>query len=75
MTILVDNAPYLTDVLAAGGYRFRYELGGNRDGIEGVFIDIERRKYSFSNSFRNSEPATAQSWLEASVVYHDSRQG
>jgi hypothetical protein len=43
MTILVDYAPYLTDVLAAGGYRFRYELDGNRDGIERVFINIYRR--------------------------------
>jgi putative transposase len=73
-TILVDNAAYLTGVLAEDGYRFRYEPDGNRNAIERVFREVERRTSSFSNSFSHVELATAQSWLEAFAVYHNSRQ-
>jgi putative transposase len=74
VTILVDDATYLTEVLADDGYRFRYEPDGNRNAIERVFREIERRTSSFSNSFSHVELATAQSWLETFAVYHNSRQ-
>jgi putative transposase len=74
VTVLVDDATYLTDDLAADGYRFRYEPHGNRNAIERVFREIERRTSSFSNSFSHVELETAQSWLEAFAVYHNSRQ-
>jgi transposase-like protein len=74
VTILVDNATYLTSVFADDGYRFRYEAEGNRDSIERVFREIERRTSSFSNSFSHVELSTAQSWLEAFAVCHNSRQ-
>jgi putative transposase len=73
-TILVDNAAYLTGVLADDGYRFRYGPDGNRNAIERVFREIERGTSSFSNSFSHVELATARSWLEAFAVYHNSRQ-
>ena len=41
VTVLVDNATYLTSVLADDGYRFRYEPAGNRNSIKRVFRDIK----------------------------------
>jgi putative transposase len=73
VTILVDDATYLTEVLADDGYRFRYEPDGNPNSIERVFREVERRTSSFSNIFSHVELATAQSWLETFAVYHNSR--
>jgi len=47
---------------------------GNRNAIERVFWEIERRTSSFANSFSNVALETAQNWLEAFAVYHNSRQ-
>jgi transposase-like protein len=74
VTLLVDNATYLTGVLADDGYRFRYEPDGDRNSVERVFREIERRTASFSNRFSHVTLATARSWLEAVAVYHKSRQ-
>ncbi|MFD1571004.1 IS6 family transposase [Halorubrum laminariae] len=71
---LVDDAEYLGPVLAEDGYRFRVIRHGNRNAIERVFWEIERRTSSFANSFSNVALETAQNWLEAVAVYHNSRQ-
>jgi len=71
---LVDDADYLGTVLAEDGYRFQTLTHGNRNAIERVFWEIERRTSSFSNNFSHVELETAQDWLEAAAVYHNSRQ-
>jgi transposase-like protein len=74
VTILVDGADYLLEVLNEDGYEYEHVPHGNRNAIERVFREVERRKYSFSNSFSNVALATAESWLEAFAVYHNARQ-
>ena len=71
---LVDDADYLVNVLDEGGYRFQVMSHGNRNAIERVFWGIERRTSSFANSFNYVKPKTAESWLEALAVRHNSRQ-
>jgi transposase-like protein len=71
---LVDDADYLVNVLKEDGYRFRMVTHGNRNAIERVFWEVERRTSSFANSFSHVEPETAESWLEALAVRHNSRQ-
>ncbi|GAA0540981.1 IS6 family transposase [Halorubrum ejinorense] len=71
---LVDDADYLGSVLAEDGYRFQVIRHGNRNAIKRVFWEIERRTSSFANSFSNVALETAQNWLEAVAVYHNSRQ-
>jgi len=71
---LVDDADYLGPVLAEDGYRFQVIRRGNRNAIERVFWEIERLPSSFANSFSNIALETAQNWLEAIAVYHNSRQ-
>ena len=71
---LVDDANYLGPVLAEDGYHFQILAHGNRNAIERVFREVERRTSSFANSFSHVELETAQEWLEAFAVYHNSRQ-
>ena len=71
---LVDDADYLGPVLAETGHRFRTISHGNRNAIERVFWEVERRTSSFANSFGHVERETAEGWLEAFAVYHNSRQ-
>ena len=70
----VDGADYLGPVLAEDGYRFQVIPHGNRNATERVFWEIERRTSSVANSFSHVTLETAQSWLEAFAVYHNSRQ-
>ena len=74
VTILVDGADYLLGVRAEDSYRCHYLPTGSRNSVERVFRDVERRTSSFSNSFSHVERKTAQSWLDAFAVYHNSRQ-
>ena len=74
VVFLVDDADYLAPVLAEDGYRFQVLAHGNRNTIERVFWEVERRTSSFANSFSHVELETAQDWLEAFAVYHNSRQ-
>ena len=71
---LVDDANYLGPVLAEDGYQCQRLAHGNRNAIERVFWEVERRTSSFANSFSHVELETAQEWLEAFAVYHNSRQ-
>jgi transposase-like protein len=71
---LVDEADYLMNVLEEDGYRFQIISHGNRNAIERVFWEIERRTSSFATSFSSVEPQTAESWLQALAVRHNSRQ-
>ena len=58
---LVDDADYLVNVLNEDGYRFQMVPHGNRNAIERIFWEIERRTSSFANSFNHVEPSTAES--------------
>ena len=71
---LVDGANYLGTVLDDDGYRFQVISNGNQNAIERVFSEIERRTSSFANSFSHVTLETAESWLEAFAVCHNSRQ-
>ena len=71
---LVNDADYLITVLDEDGYRFQMITHGNRNVIERVFREVERRTSSFANSFSHVEPQTAESWLQALAVRHNSRQ-
>jgi transposase-like protein len=71
---LVDDADYLGPVLAEDGYRFQVISHRNCNAIERVFREVERRITSFENSFSHVTLETAESWLEAFAVYHNSRQ-
>ena len=71
---LVDDADYPGPVLAEDGYQFQVISHGNRNVIERVFREIERRTSSFANSFNHVTLETAESWLKALAVYHNSRQ-
>ena len=74
VVFLVDDANYLGPVLAEDGYEYHVLKHGNRNAIERVFWEVERRTSSFANSFSNVTLETAESWLEAFAVYHNSRQ-
>jgi len=71
---LVDGASYLGTVLDEDGYRFQVVQHGNRNAIERVFCEIERRTSSFANSFSHVDPQTVESWLQALAARHNSRQ-
>jgi putative transposase len=71
---LVDDANYLVTVLSEDGYRFQVMSHGNRNAIERVFWEIERRTSSFATSYNHVNPKTAESWLQALAVRHNSRQ-
>jgi len=74
VTILVDDADYLVEVLDTEGYDFQVIQHGPRNSIERIFWEVERRTSSFTNSFSHVDPPTAESWLETFAVYHNSRQ-
>ena len=71
---LVDDADYLVNVLDEDGSRFQMLPHGNLNAIERIFWEIERRTSSFATSFNHVEPQTAESWLQALAVRHNSRQ-
>ena len=73
-TFLVDGAQYLQSALNRLGLRFQYVRHGNRNRIERVFREVERRTSSFANAFRNAELETAESWLQAFAVWYNSCQ-
>jgi hypothetical protein len=47
---------------------------GPHNSVERVFQEVQRRPSSLSNSSSHVAPATAESWLETSAVYHDARR-
>jgi transposase-like protein len=71
---LVDDADSLVEVVRADGYDFQVMRHRPRNTIERVFREIQSRTSSFANSFSHVAPATAESWLEAFAVYHNTRQ-
>ena len=73
-TFLVDGAHYLQTALARLGLRFQSVRHGNRNSVERVFREVKRRTSSFANAFRNAELETAESWLQAVAVWHNSCQ-
>jgi putative transposase len=68
-TFLVDAAPHLATALDRPGLRFRIRRRGNRNGVERIFREVKRRTSSFSNTFSNAKPTTAESWLQAFALW------
>jgi transposase-like protein len=71
---LVDDADHLVNVLDEDGYRFQMISHGNRNAIKRIFWEMKRRTLSFATSFSSVNPQTAESWLQALAVRHNSRQ-
>ena len=67
-TILVDDAHHLKAALSRLGLRFQMRRHGNRNAVERVFREIKRRTSSFSNTFSNVQPTTAERWLQSFAV-------
>ncbi len=65
---LVDAGGHLTAALSRISLRFQISRHGNRNAVERVFREVKRRTSSFSNTFRNAEPTTVESWLQAFAV-------
>jgi len=56
------------------GLQFQHERHGNRNRVERVFREVKRRTSAFANAFRNAKLQTAESWLQAFAVWHNSCQ-
>ena len=68
-TFLVDGAHHLKAALERLDLRFQITRHGNRNAVERIFGEVKRRTSSFSNTFSNVEPPTAESWLQAFAVW------
>jgi len=73
-TFLVDGAQHLQTALTRLGLRFQHVRHGNRNSVERVFREVKRRTSSFADAFRNAKLETAESWLQAVAVWHNSCQ-
>lgn len=62
---LIDDAAHLKSALSRYVCRFPVRRHRNRKSVERVLREVKRRTFSFSNTFRNVGPMTAESWLEA----------
>ena len=69
VTFLIDDVDHLQAALSRFGLRFYVRRYGNRNSVKRGFCEVKRRTSSFSNTFSNVEPATAESWLEAFAVW------
>jgi len=68
-TFLVDAAPHLRSALDRLGFRFQVTENGNRNSVERMFREVERRTSPFSNTFSHAPLTTAESWLQAFAVW------
>jgi transposase-like protein len=74
IVFLIDGGDHLVSVFDTDGYDYRVVKHGNRNAIERVFWEIQRRTTSFANSFSHVTLQTAERWLQAAAVSHNSRQ-
>lgn len=63
VTFLVDGVPWLQTALDRAGLDYRHETVGDRTAVERGYIETKRRTSSFSNTFRQADPRTAENWL------------
>ena len=66
---LVDDADDLVGALRRENYSYRVQIHGDRNAVERVFREVERRTSSFSNCYSHVDPATAEKWLQAHAVW------
>ena len=71
---LVDDADDLIGGLRREGLSYRVQLHGNRNHVERVFREGERRTSSFSNCFGHADPSTAETWLQTLAVWWNHAQ-
>lgn len=62
---LVDGASWLQAALYERGLVFRHVTFGDRNPVERIFQEIQRRTGQFYNTFGNADPGTAENWLRA----------
>jgi putative transposase len=67
----VDGAKHLQTALQRAGLRFQMCRHGNRNAVERIFRELNRRTSSFSNCFSNAEPETAENWLQSFARWHN----
>ena len=69
----VADAVFLVDDLVGAlrreNYSYRVQIHGDRNAVERVFREVERRTSSFSNCYSHVDPATAEKWLQAHAVW------
>ena len=70
----VDDAHHLKGAVSRLGLRFQVCRHGNRNRIERVFREVERRTSSFATTFRNALLETAEAWLQAFAVWYNAEQ-
>ena len=70
--VFVDDASWLQAACYRHGLRFQHVTHGNRNVVKRVFREIKRRTSSFSNSFSQIDPATAETWLQSFAVWWNS---
>ena len=61
---LVDGAPWLQAALFELNLRFQHETHRNRNSVERVFKEVERRTEQFANHFRHATHRSAENWLQ-----------
>jgi len=67
-SFLIDGAPWLQAVCHRHALRFQHITHGNRNAVERVFKELKRRAEAFANHFRDTDPNTAETWLQAFAV-------
>ncbi len=67
----VDSAPWLQAALHRHRLRFQYERHGNRNVVKRLLQEIKRRTSQFGNYFRNTDPATAETWLQNYAYFYE----
>jgi transposase-like protein len=68
-TFLVDGATHLASALDQPGLDSRYGKHGNRNSVEPISREVNRRTSSFSNTFSHASLSAAESWLQTSAVW------
>jgi transposase-like protein len=61
---LIDSAPWLKAALQDFTLRFQTSTYGNRNAVERIVKEINRRK-QFSNHFTHAKAETAENWLQS----------
>jgi transposase-like protein len=61
----IDGSHSLKDACRRHSLGLRYERRGNRNSVERILREINRRTTSFSNCFSNAEADTADDWLRS----------
>jgi transposase-like protein len=62
---LVDDATPLKEACRRHGLTLKYERHGDRNSVEHIFCEVNRRTDCFSDWFSHVDPETADDWLRS----------